>query len=185
MEPPLGDEPPLGRPRTRWLLVKPWENTREKEASGTRRGAPTQRGRGGETFSVSRGVETPVHRGGGRPPGLRRGRPWWWPKRRCGVPPSHCSITLNSSGSRVRLSVFEENRRQPRCTGSHPERMRPHHWSLLERTPLVLRAHFGSSRVREDLPRHVREVGRSSRPRSANCSPTPANTSLVRRSRSV
>ena len=39
--------------------------------------------------------------------------------------------------------------------------MRPHHRPLLEKTPLVLRAHFGSSRVREDLPRRVREVGRS------------------------
>ena len=58
-------------------------------------------------------------------------------------------MTMAASGSRVRLSVFEENRRQPRCTGSHPERMRPHHRPLLEKTPLVLRAHFGSSRVRK------------------------------------
>ena len=37
-----------------------------------------------------------------------------------------CAITPTASGSRVRLSVFEENRRQPRCTGTHPEWMRPH-----------------------------------------------------------
>ncbi len=108
--------------------------------------------------------------------------PSWWPKRRCGVPPSPCATTLTASGSRVRLSVFEENRRQPRCTGSHPERMRPHHRPLLEKTPLVLRAHFGSSRVREDLPRRVREVGRSGSG-SANRLPAPTDTSLVHRLR--
>ncbi len=93
-------------------------------------------------------------------------------------------MTLAASGSRVRLSVFEENRRRPRCTGSHPERMRPHRWPLLDMTPLVLRAHFGSSRVREDLPRLVREVGRSCAG-SAIHSPAPTDTRFVRRSRSM
>jgi hypothetical protein len=91
---------------------------------------------------------------------------------------------LSASDSRVRLSAFEENRSQPRCTGSHPERMRPHHWPLLERSPLVLRAHFGSSRVREDLPRQVREVDRSNSG-SADRSPTLTDTRLVRRSRGI
>jgi hypothetical protein len=62
--------------------------------------------------------------------------------------------------------------------------MRPHQWPLLDKTPLVLRAHFGSSRVREDLPRLVREVG-PSRANSANRSPAPTDTRLVRRSRSM
>ena len=93
-------------------------------------------------------------------------------------------MTLAASGSRVRLSVFEENRRQPRCTGSHPERMRPHQWPLLDMTPLVLRALIGSSRVREDLPRLVREVGPSCAS-SANRSLAPTDTHLVRRSRSM
>jgi hypothetical protein len=118
-------------------------------------------GGGKSRRDLALGVGTPVHRGGGRPPGLRRGRPWWWPERRCGVPPSLFAVVPTTSGSRVRLSVFEENWRQPRCTGSHPERMRPHHWPLLEKTPLMLRAHIGSSRVREDLPRRVREVSLS------------------------
>jgi hypothetical protein len=96
-----------------------------------------------------------VHRGGGRPPGLRRGRPGSLPERRCGIPSSPCTPMLAASDSRVRLNAFEEYRSQPRCTGSHPERMRPHPWLLLERTPLLLRAQFGSSRVREDLPRPV------------------------------
>ncbi len=133
---------------------------------------------------LTRGAGTLVHRGGGRPPGLRRGRPWWWLERRCGFPPSPCAISLTASGSRVRLSVFEENRRQPRCTGSHPERMRPHQWSLPDKTPLGLLAQFGSSRVREDLPRLVRRVG-PSRTGSANRSPAPTDTNLVRRSRSM
>jgi hypothetical protein len=110
--------------------------------------------------------------------------PYWWPERRCGYPPNPCATTLTASGSRVRLSVFEENRRKPRCTGSHPEQMRPHHRPLLEKTPLGLRAHFGSSRVREDLPRHVREVGRSGLG-SANHSPAPIDANPVRRSRSL
>jgi hypothetical protein len=76
-------------------------------------------------------VPVPGHRGGGCPPGLRRGRPDWWPKRRCGNPPSLYAKLLTASGSRVRLSAFEENRSQPLCTGSHPERMRPHIWLLL------------------------------------------------------
>ncbi len=53
MGPLLGDGPPLGRPRTRWLLVKPWENTREKEAPGTRRVALVQRRYGDETCPVA------------------------------------------------------------------------------------------------------------------------------------
>jgi hypothetical protein len=71
---------------------------------------------------------------------------------------------LTARDSRVRLSAFEESPSQPRCTGSHPERMKPHHRPRLERTPLMLRAHIGSSRVREDLPRQVREVGWISAP---------------------
>jgi len=55
---------------------------------------------------------------------------------------------------------------------------------LLGETPLVLRAHFGSSRVREDLPRLVREVGLS-RAGCANHSPAPTDTCLVRRPRGM
>jgi hypothetical protein len=57
--------------------------------------------------------------------------PEWSPKRRCGNLPSPCARLLTASGSRVRLSAFEENPSQPLCTGSHPERMRPHLWLLL------------------------------------------------------
>jgi hypothetical protein len=143
------------------------ENRRRPERGGHRsngRNSATRPIRSDPASAVEWELQFADHtdyRGGGCPPGLRRGRPWWWPKRRCGNPPSLFAITPTASGSRVRLSVFEENRSQPRCTGSHPERMKPHHWLLLERTPLMLRAHFGSSRVREDLPRHVRERGRS------------------------
>ena len=53
-----------------------------------------------------------------------------------------------------------------------------------ERTPLMLRALFGSSRVREDLPRPDREVGRCGSG-CADHSPTPADTRLIRRSRGL
>ena len=53
------------------------------------------------------------------------------PKRRCGDPPSLCARLVTATGSRVRLSAFEENRSQPLCTGLHPERMRPHPRLLL------------------------------------------------------
>ena len=62
--------------------------------------------------------------------------------------------------------------------------MRPHQWSLPDKTPLGLLAQFGSSRVREDLPRLVREVGLS-RTSSANRSPAPTDSNLVRRYRSM
>jgi len=62
--------------------------------------------------------------------------------------------------------------------------MRPHQWPLPDKTPLGLLAQFGSSRVREDLPRLVREVG-PSRTSSANRSPAPTDANLVRRFRSM
>jgi hypothetical protein len=62
--------------------------------------------------------------------------------------------------------------------------MRPHQWLLPDKTPLGLLAQFGSSRVREDPPRLVREVGLS-RTNSANLSPAPTDTNVVRRYRSM
>ncbi len=111
---------PPGWTRGRRRIVEPGENTRERRAPEVRPDAAEIRA------SPACGPRDRIHRGGGCLPGLRRGRPWLVPKRRCGDPPSLGAGLVTASGSRVRLSAFEENRSQPLCTGLHPERMRPH-----------------------------------------------------------
>ena len=83
------------------------------------------------SWSVDSEFQFQVTEAAGVPRASDGAGPDWWPKRRCGNPPSLCAKLLTASGSRVRLSAFEENRSQPLCTGSHPERMRPHLWLLL------------------------------------------------------
>jgi hypothetical protein len=106
------------------------------------------------------------------------------PKRRCGNPPSLCARLVTASGSRVRLSAFEENRSQPLCTGLHPERMRPHLWLLLREllscSERILEAP-GSGKT----PRAISAKSTVLSPAARIVSPTPANTRLVRRSRGL
>jgi len=103
--------------------------------------------------------------------------PDWWPERRCGILPSLCASLLPAVGSRVRLSAFEENWSQSRCTGSHPERMRPHHWPISRRLLSCSERKLeapGSGKTSRAMTAKSADLAPA-----AQFSPTPTDTHLI------